>query len=86
MTVETLAGIRTPVIERGHVRVDMGAPVLEAARVPTRPKGRVIDHPFSLRAPKTEVDLEMTCVSMGNPHAVIFVDDVAQVPLRNGGP
>ena len=86
MTVETLAGIRTPAIERANVRVDMGAPVLDAARVPTRAKGRVIDHPFSLRALKNQVNLEMTCVSIGNPHAVIFVDDVAQVPLSEWGP
>jgi diaminopimelate epimerase len=86
MTVETLAGVRNPVIERGHVRVDMGAPLLEAALVPTQARGRVIGHPFSLKAPKTEVRLEMTCVSMGNPHAVIFVDDVAAVPLEEWGP
>jgi diaminopimelate epimerase len=86
MTVETLAGIRSPVITRGNVRVDMGVPVLDAATVPTRAKGRVIDHPFSLKSAKTEVDLKMTCVSMGNPHAVIFVPDVAEVPLEEWGP
>lgn len=86
MTVETLAGVRHPVIDRGNVRVDMGAPILEAALVPTQAKGRVIDHPFSLKAPKTEVRLEMTCVSMGNPHAVIFVHDVEAVPLAEWGP
>lgn len=86
MTVETLAGVRTPKIERGLVRVDMGAPVLDAAHVPTRAKGRVIDHPFSLTLRETTVDLSMTCVSMGNPHAVIFVEDVSAVPLEDWGP
>ena len=86
MTVETLAGVRTPVIERGAVRVDMGAPILDAALIPTKAKGRVIDQPFSLKAPKNEVNLEMTCVSMGNPHAVIFVDDADAVPLEEWGP
>lgn len=86
LSVETLAGVRRPVIERGGVRVDMGPPVLDAGRVPTRAKNRVIDHPFSLRAPKTVVNLEMTCVSMGNPHAVIFVENVDQVPLTQWGP
>ena len=86
MTVETLAGIRRPVIARGNVRVDMGAPVLEAGLVPLRAQGRVIDHPFSLKSPKNEVDLKMTCVSMGNPHAVIFVPEIAQVPLEEWGP
>ena len=86
MTVETLAGVRTPVIERGAVRVDMGAPILDAALIPTKAKGRVIDQPFSLKAPKNEVNLEMTCVSMGNPHAVIFVDDADAVPPEEWGP
>lgn len=90
MTVETLAGIRTPVIQRGRVRVEMGAPVLEAALVPTRAKGRVIDHPFSLkdvsRKTQNTVELAMTCVSMGNPHAVIFVEDVDSIPLDEWGP
>lgn len=90
MTLETLAGVRTTVLKRANVQVDMGAPVLEAALVPTQGKGRVIDHPFSLKdisrkANKT-VNLEMTCVSMGNPHAVIFVADVDSIPLEEWGP
>ncbi|MBL8023137.1 MAG: diaminopimelate epimerase [Elusimicrobia bacterium] len=91
LNVETLAGIRQTVLVRQNVRVDMGAPLLDAALIPTRAKGRVIDHPFSLvtvpaRGTKKEkVSLEMTCVSMGNPHAVVFVEDVDGVPLAEWG-
>jgi diaminopimelate epimerase len=90
LTVETLAGVRTTVIKRGSVRVDMGAPVLEASLVPTRAHGRVIDHPFALEeiatGSKQTVSLKMTCVSMGNPHAVVFVEDVESLPLEEWGP
>jgi diaminopimelate epimerase len=67
MTVETLAGIRRPVIARGNVRVDMGAPVLDAAHGPHPGKGRVIDHPFSLKSPKNEVDLRNDLCLHGKP-------------------
>jgi diaminopimelate epimerase len=88
MTVETLAGIKRPVLVRGGVRVDMGAPVLDAARIPTRAEGRVIERPLPAFPgpdgwPKP---LRMTCVSMGNPHAVVFVEDADKVPLGVWGP
>lgn len=69
------------------VRVNMGAPVLRAADIPViSQKGedqeRVIGE-------KIEVDgktYEMTCVSMGNPHTVIFADQVSALPLEKIGP
>ncbi len=65
------------------VRVDMGEPLLEAARIPTRlPGPRVVEHPLELG----ERSLRVTCVSMGNPHAVIYVERVEDVPLREWGP
>lgn len=70
----------------GHVaavRVDMGPPVLDPRRIPVKVDGgRVIAWPLKL-AGQT---LPMTCVSMGNPHAVFFVPDVAAVPLAAWGP
>ncbi len=82
MSVETLAGIIRPSLQKDLVRVDMGAPVLDAEKVPTRGKGRVIDAPFHW----TGNEVRMTCVSMGNPHAVIFVDDLSKVPANVWGP
>ncbi len=81
-----------------EVRVDMGKPRLQATEIPVRPEaipsaattsaastadGRIIRLPFAIPDGPT---LPMTCVSMGNPHAVFFVDDVAGVPLETWGP
>ena len=81
-TVETPAGIMRPVLRKDVVRVDMGPPILDAARIPTRAKGRVIEKPFRFAG----VTLPMTCVSMGNPHAVIFVNDLDETPVEKWGP
>ena len=65
------------------VKVDMGAPILKAAEVPVSvnadstsslpgiPKDAVIDYPINAAGR----DWHMTCVSMGNPHAVVFLPD-----------
>jgi diaminopimelate epimerase len=87
--VETLAGTIIPKIlftPKGvinAVRVDMGEPVLENERIPfiSRNKRSVLE--------KLEVDgklIEITTVSMGNPHAVIFVDLLDKAPVTRLGP
>jgi diaminopimelate epimerase len=57
-------------------QVDMGEPILKGADVPTTlpadADGRVINAPLTVAGR----DWEVTCVSMGNPHAIVFVDDV----------
>ncbi|MFQ3651058.1 MAG: diaminopimelate epimerase [Gemmataceae bacterium] len=72
------------------VRVDMGEPILEAERIPTTlPGPQVIDVPLPLSSEQggsIGIDLRGSCVSMGNPHVVIFVPDVAVVPLEKLGP
>lgn len=88
VTVETGRGVLTLdlTVDDGEarlVRVDMGTPILRAAEIPTLLPG---DPP--IEAPM-EVDgrtFAVTAVSMGNPHAVIFVDDVANFPLERLGP
>ncbi len=89
MTVETAAGIKTIQLmigARGRVAsatVDMGEPILDPAAIPVSMRqNRVIEVP--IRTPKNA--WTMTCVSMGNPHAVIYVPDVAAVPLEAVGP
>ncbi len=88
LRIETGAGIIKPdlVIEDGkvaRVRVNMGRPRLQRSEIPmTGGDGRVIDEPL-------EVDGEtvsITAVSMGNPHVVIFVDDVETAPVTTLGP
>jgi diaminopimelate epimerase len=78
-----------------QVRVDMGEPILEAEKIPTLlPGERIIDQPFPSFTDHGEgywyndcgLDPRMTCVSMGNPHLVIYCKDVAKVPLEKVGP
>ncbi|SET13999.1 diaminopimelate epimerase [Pseudobutyrivibrio sp. C4] len=88
ITVETGAGVLTLILypENGkvqQVRVDMGEPILTPADIPVVSQNdKVIDEPIEVGG-KT---WNMTCVSMGNPHAVVFVDDTASFPLETYGP
>ncbi len=88
ITVETGAGILTLILfpkdgKVEQVRVDMGEPILEPSQIPVVADGdKVIDEPIEVGG-KT---WNMTCVSMGNPHAVVFVDDTANFPLETYGP
>ena len=88
ITVETGAGILTLILfpkdgKVQQVRVDMGEPILTPAEIPVVADGdKVIDEPIEVGG-KT---WNMTCVSMGNPHAVVFVDDTANFPLETYGP
>jgi diaminopimelate epimerase len=98
LTIETGRGILTLELETAggkvrSVRVDMGEPILEAAKIPTTlPGPRVIDYPhppLPAALPWAEaagLDARLTCVSMGNPHAVLFCRDAAGVPLESVGP
>jgi diaminopimelate epimerase len=88
VTVETGRGILTLdlEIESGkarRVRVDMGPPILEAARIPTLLPG---DPPVDVPLEIQERSFRATAVSMGNPHVVIFLDDVEAFPLETLGP
>ncbi|BAZ22688.1 diaminopimelate epimerase [Kalymmatonema gypsitolerans NIES-4073] len=84
--IHTLAGVITPqLMPDGQVKVDMGIPKLLAGEIPTtiRPANeKVINQPLEV-AGKT---WDVTCVSMGNPHCITFVDDVAAIPLEIIGP
>lgn len=84
--IQTLAGLITPqLMPDGQVKVDMGIPRLLAGEIPTTLRltnEKVIDQPLEV-AGKT---WNVTCVSMGNPHCITFVDDVAAIPLELIGP
>jgi diaminopimelate epimerase len=66
------------------VRVDMGKPELRRGAIPMigPEDGQAISEPLQVG----DRTLEFTCVSMGNPHAVTFVDDVADFPVTTLGP
>lgn len=88
ISVETLAGIKylDLTVEDGKVvlvKVDMGKPMLRPEEVPVvSEKEEVIDKPITVDGQ----EYRMTCVSMGNPHAVVFIDqDVKEFPLETVG-
>ncbi len=66
-----------------EVRVDMGAPVLDPQRIPVALGG---DKVVGMSIPLAGKVLSVTCVSMGNPHAVFFTEALARVPLSDWGP
>lgn len=73
--------------------VDMGPPILEPAAIPTsmQPQGPIVDFPLCYRSEDTPaawagVLLPATCVSMGNPHCVIFVDRADDDLVQRIGP
>lgn len=88
ISIETLAGIKylDLTVEDGKVvlvRVDMGEPELIAEKIPViADSEKVIDAPIEIDG----TTYHMTCVSMGNPHAVVYVDDVDNLPIEEIGP
>uniref|UniRef100_A0A7S2V2H6 diaminopimelate epimerase n=1 Tax=Fibrocapsa japonica TaxID=94617 RepID=A0A7S2V2H6_9STRA len=90
-TISTGAGKIVPELQGeavdSEVTVDMGEPELVGAKVPTTleptdAEGRVINAPLEVDGKTYEV----TAVSMGNPHAIVFVDDIEAVDLYKVGP
>ncbi len=88
IAIETLSGVKTIRVftENGRVtaaRVNMGAPILAAREIPTAFDGESV---VSQKLTVGETDCAVTCVSMGNPHCVLFVDDVEALDLERLGP
>ena len=89
VAVETQAGVKTiRVFMDGDrvtsARVDMGLPGLRRADIPMtgKPNERCVDEPLGI----PDVSHRATCVSMGNPHAVVFVPDVEAADIERIGP
>lgn len=72
--------VRNGIVET--VTVDMGAPILEAERIPVRSgKSPVVCERLKI----LDREFDFTCVSMGNPHGVVFVEDAAAFPVEKYG-
>lgn len=89
LRIETLAGVIMPERAAGLVRVDMGEPVFEPSKIPVDSTSlkstitRIIDYPLQVK----DREFKITCVSMGNPHAVIFLkEDLSDFPVSLYGP
>lgn len=69
--------------EVSMVRVNMGSPILTPAEVPVAAEGDMaVDEPIAVNGK----EYRMTCVSMGNPHAIVFMKDVADLQIESIGP
>jgi len=88
MTVETKSGIKKLELmtlgdEVVRVKVDMGKAVLDPAQIPVALDGdMIVDRPVTMGGNQYNI----TCVSMGNPHAVVFTDLVDALELEKIGP
>jgi carbamoyl-phosphate synthase large subunit len=88
MKIETLSGVKTLKINTQNglvstVKVDMGKAELEPSKIPVNlPGTRIVDYPLAIDGKPFRI----TCVSMGNPHAVVFCDDVDSLELTKLGP
>ena len=95
--IETLAGIIRPEKAGDMVKVDMGEPIFEPEKIPVRivessklkvqsskkqNSSLIIDYPLQVEGKEFRV----TCVSMGNPHTVIFVENLSHFPVTYYGP
>ena len=89
MTLETLSGIKILKMTEqdgkiASVRVDMGKAILKPSEIPTRYEG---DTAVSVPLTVDGTEYAVTCVSMGNPHCIVFVDqDVSTLDLPKIGP
>ena len=87
ITIETLAGIKTLILNvKGGkvdtVRVDMGEPILQPEKIPVISKENPVKN---LKLQICEKEFIFTCVSMGNPHAITFVKDVKNFDVEKYG-
>jgi diaminopimelate epimerase len=94
--IETLSGIIKSEKAGEMLRVDMGEPILEPERIPVeiqqsaisnqRSAGEIsnliVDYPLKIE----DREFKITCVSMGNPHSIIVVDDISDFPVPYYGP
>ena len=88
ISVETLGGIKylDLTVKDGKVimvKVDMGAPITKPDQIPAiSDKEIIVDEPITVDGQEYRI----TCVSMGNPHGVVFVDDTDSIDIEKIGP
>ena len=88
ITVETLSGIKTLELNVKNdkvetVKVNMGTPILLPKDVPVvSDKDKVVDEPIVI----DDKEYRITCVSMGNPHAITFIENTDDLKIETIGP
>ncbi len=88
MTIDTLSGIKELFLNTQNglvssVKVNMGKAELDPEKIPVKMKGdQVVNAPYII----DDKEYNITCVSMGNPHAILFYDEVDMLDLEKLGP
>jgi len=82
LRVETPSGVVAVRTAGDGAEVDLGTPRFEGREIPAKADGPVREQPL----PLGETSVKVTCVSVGNPHAVVFVDDAEAYPVEEVGP
>ena len=88
ITIETLSGIKslkayTTNGEVTRLRVDMGKAILAPSEIPVKiNKEKAVNEPVKIAGK----DYNITCVSMGNPHCIVFMDDIDNIDIEKIGP
>ncbi len=95
LKIETLAGIKILQLNIENnkvktVKVDMGEPILESKLIPAQ-NGKIFTSKENINFYKVNINVneklnELTCVSMGNPHAIEFMDDIKNLEIEKYGP
>lgn len=82
LAIETLAGIRNLRVTSKVVQVNLGEPKMKGKEIPVHLSGRIINRPLKI----DNKDFRITCLSLGNPHCVIFQESLDTFPVERFGP
>lgn len=82
LNIETLAGIKKVKFIGNSVEADMGEPKMKGKEIPVNLSGRIINRPLKIESK----DFRITCLSVGNPHCVVFTEEISNFPVERFGP
>jgi len=82
ISFETLGGIKIVKSLGRNFRVDMADPVMKGKDIPVNLSGRIVNRPLKVE----NKEFRITCLSLGNPHCVIFTENLNEFPLSTYGP
>lgn len=82
ITIEATSGIKNVAYHGKLIEVDMGEPRMKGKEIPVNLSGRVINRPLKLESK----EFRITCLSVGNPHCVIFHENISEFDLSRFGP
>lgn len=82
LSFETLGGIKIVKSLGKNFKVDMADPLMKGKDIPVNLSGRIVNRPLKIDSR----EFRITCLSVGNPHCIIFSEDVDNYPLDSVGP